>query len=535
MLKHGSHDQKSHAGRSSASSDVTAASDSLKAGKPTTVSRADVPAVIDSMRGHDTPVDLTNLRIREQDVFSGDGLGIARADMPQIPATRRNKFLTEQSAAGVKIQERSVDPTMLKPTQREMNAVNVAGISAAMRAGRFKGDKHTLIASSDGYILDGHHRWGAAVVERFRTGRGTMRVTVIDRPIRDLLDVARDFNEREGIESRSLGDFGTMARKALVRFAPGLIPMLKHGNHNQKTHAGRQGRAAGSEQEGGVPANIGYGGLTAATGRFVSDAAAERGVAVKDVEKEFERRIEAAKNMPDPYRDGMTAYEGGLDWYSKEAYDHAVTVGGGDAAKGAGMTSALSAQNPWPSNKNAAIAVADMVNRQDELGLRGASVEQAWEHYKAHHKEYGNTGPVTVEGFGKAWRIGNGESVDSVLTGRKRRNFHNNILGDTEAVTVDVHMMKALSTTPGSRIVGKAEAEKFWQWSRDNTKSATKKGEDPINVDGVGYTVAAQAVVNVARRLGLEPRQVQAIVWNTCVRERWVRPPAVEAGEEAGA
>lgn len=318
------------------------------------------------------------------------------------------------------------------------------------------------------------------------------------------------------------------------RAAQGKPPLYedfeKHGSHDQSSH-GRRGAGRSQSQEigGGADANVGFAGLTAATGRWVAQEAADRGVSVRDVEKEFERRIEVARTMPDPYRPGMTAYEGGLDWYSKEANSHAVEVGRGDAARGAAVISALSPQNPWPANKNAATAVADLADRRDELGLD--SPDKAWAKFKEVHKEYGNTGPVTKPAFDQAWAVANGADINTTLTGRKRRNFHNNILGDGESVTVDVHMMKALSTTPTSTIRGKKEAEKFWQWSKDNTKSATKRGTDVIAVDGVGYTIAAQATINVARRMGLEPRQVQAIVWNTCVTEKWVRPPAVEGSE----
>lgn len=325
----------------------------------------------------------------------------------------------------------------------------------------------------------------------------------------------------------------SVSKSVTVKFEPGLRPVLKHGSHDQSAHGRRgSGRRQSVELPGATDANVGFAGLTPATARYVADAAAERGVSVRAVEAEYERRIEVARGMPDPYRPGMTAYEGGMDWYSKEANDFANAISPGDPAVGSGVLSALSPQNPWPSNKNSAACVMDMQRRKDEFGLTASDTDKAWAKYKEIHKDYGNTGPVTKPNFDQAWAIANGASIDATLTGRKRRNFHNNILGDAESVTVDVHMMKALSTTPGSTIVGKKEAEKFWQWSRDNSKSAAKKGEDPVVIDGVGYSVAAQATINVARRMGLEPRQVQAIVWNTCVTEKWARPPVVEEATE---
>lgn len=329
----------------------------------------------------------------------------------------------------------------------------------------------------------------------------------------------------------------------VVKFAPGLRPVLKHGDPSRPGYAamhpnGRAGR--GERPEGAADEMTGYAGLNATTAKAVTAKADELGVPVRAVEAEFERRLELAKTMPDPYQPGYTAESGGMVWYS-ESTKIADRIGDGDTAKGAGILAALSAQNPWPSNITAAELVSEMSRNRDALGLTDA--ETAWAHYQSVQKAYGlnakketgragGTGPVDQKAFTLAWRIASGESPPSVLTGRKRRNFYNNILGDTESVTVDVHMMKALSTTPGSKIVGKKAAAAFWQQAWDNTKTADERGEEPRLVDGVGYTVAAQAVINVARRRGLDPRQVQAIIWNTCVNEPWKSAPGSEASDE---
>lgn len=314
-----------------------------------------------------------------------------------------------------------------------------------------------------------------------------------------------------------------------ILFAPGLRPVLKHGSHDQQSHAGKMGRRQSESIAGGADANVGYSGLTAATQKFISQEADANGVSVRNVEKEFERRIEMARSMPDPYREGVTAYEGGLDWYSNEANSHASSVGRGDVEKGSGIISALSPQNPWPANKNAASYVAHLADKREELGLD--TPEKAWAQFQDPSRPFGNTGPVGKREFTMAWAIANGADVNTTLTGRKRRNFYNNILGDAESVTVDVHMAKALSTTPGSKISGKAQAIAFLGRSKNNTKIATKRGTDVVAVDGVGYTIAAQATINVARRMGLEPAQVQAIIWNTCVKEKWVSPVIPEVVE----
>lgn len=240
LAKHGSHDQKDHGRRGAGDHPAI---QRLTDGKAVIVQPRDVADVVSAFEGYpDGPVDLTNLHVAGMGLFGGDGLEIARIDMPQIPKTHRDKFFAELEADGVTVKAERVDPTRMKPTQREMDAVNIAGMAKGMRGGTFKEGKHTLIASSDGYILDGHHRWAAAVVDRIRTGAGDMGIARVDMPIRQLLDRARDFNEREGIKTRALGDHTAAVRKELDGF---YAAMAKHGSHDQKSHGRRGGTKSG--------------------------------------------------------------------------------------------------------------------------------------------------------------------------------------------------------------------------------------------------------------------------------------------------
>ena len=304
--------------------------------------------------------------------------------------------------------------------------------------------------------------------------------------------------------------------------APGHYDLtdLRFNPNQPRDSYGRWGSGSG-----GVPEQTGYMGLNATSARAVTELAASQGLTLRAMESVFEDRIEAAKTMPDPYRPGMTAYAGGMTWYSQEAHDHALQVGDGDAIKGAGIIAALSGQCQWPSNKAAAACVADMSRRRAELGL-GDDVHSAWLHYQQVHGEFGkdtkgNCGPQNEQSFAQAWRIANGEPVDSVLTGRKRRNFHNDIAGDPDSVTIDSQMGKTAVHVPGSTIRSKAEADAFLNKSWDDTVMAGKAGREPKVVDHAGAIFQSQAVLNVAHRLGLEPDQVQAIVWNTEVNEPW--------------
>lgn len=248
----------------------TAAAASLSAGHSTTVKAHELAGALDHLIGHDGPVDLTNLHVTGTHLFGGDRLGIARADMPQVPKPHRAAFL---NSLGVGHREESVDPRTIKPTQREMDAVSVAKLARKMRHGEFQGGHPTLV-SSDGYVLDGHHRWAAYVTERFRTGETSMPITRIDMPIRDLLKRGREYNAEHGVQTLALGEkrvekmLAAIARLGGVgiRFAPGLRPVLKYdpsqprdgegqwtsGGTGMTTHVGARGTKVHVDPTAGV-------------------------------------------------------------------------------------------------------------------------------------------------------------------------------------------------------------------------------------------------------------------------------------------
>lgn len=235
VTKHGSHDQARHGRRGT--SGGTAAT--LAAGNKVDVPASQVGGILTSLQNHEGAVDLTNLSVDGEPVFSRGNLGIAREDMPQIPKSHREQFLTETRNRGVQVTDQTVDPRTLQPTQGEMNAVNVAGMRASMLDGSFPMTGQRILVSSDGHVLDGHHRWAALTAIAYERPGTTIDITRVGMPIRDLLVSAADFNDRNGIEARGLGDFGSRVRKALG--VPLLDePVLKHPGHpDQKAHGRR--------------------------------------------------------------------------------------------------------------------------------------------------------------------------------------------------------------------------------------------------------------------------------------------------------
>jgi hypothetical protein len=109
-------------------------------------------------------------------------LNIPRADMPQIRAEHRGAMTQFLKARGIAHQEVEVPAESLKPTQAEFSLEKVN------QALNYDGGERSILVSSDGHVLDGHHQWLAAVdAER------PVKAIVLDAPIRDLIDTVREF------------------------------------------------------------------------------------------------------------------------------------------------------------------------------------------------------------------------------------------------------------------------------------------------------------------------------------------------------
>lgn len=99
----------------------------------------------------------------------------------------------------------------------------------------------------------------------------------------------------------------------------------------------------------------------------------------------------------------------------------------------------------------------------------------------------GQSEPVTagtLSNRAKAWRIARGESPELVLSGPKVRAFYRNIMGDREAVTVDVWAARAAE-------------------GRDWPHAPVKRR----------YRLLAESYRRAGERRGMHPRDAQAAVW----------------------
>ena len=122
----------------------------------------------DPATGEPTPHE-TKPRLDAADAGGGNvpfsskfkGLGIPRKEMPQVAGGNKSAAVQFLRARGVEVTPKSVPPASLKPSQADYKREKVDGIKGAMEAGTLKAGR--ILVSADGYVIDGHHRWLAAV------------------------------------------------------------------------------------------------------------------------------------------------------------------------------------------------------------------------------------------------------------------------------------------------------------------------------------------------------------------------------------
>ena len=155
--------------------------------------------------------------------FDGSA-GIRRSEMPQVVGKNVNKFLTHLGSAGIGNQTTDdqgqplrIDASQLKPTQANGEKAKVMGMIQSMHADprTWFGDPNDpsykppfpppapILVSSDGYILDGHHRWAAIKAYNEATGKSEGLAAIrVNAPIKSMLKYSHTF----GAQYKTLGD-----------------------------------------------------------------------------------------------------------------------------------------------------------------------------------------------------------------------------------------------------------------------------------------------------------------------------------------
>ena len=225
VAKHnqGQHDQKTHG------SWADGIADAILAGEHPMVEKENVSAFLMKAAKRDDHPDLTELSVEGTLLYGDEGKGIARKDMPQIPGKERGRFLAEiEKSDGITATAEEIDPTTLKPVQKEISAARSGAIYEKFREEGGIPPKERILISSDGFVIDGHHTWGASVAFAFDNPGTTLPVYRLSVTADEAMAISLEWSKANGFEGQAID---APAKKSLA-----WRPLTKHEDHDQSTH-----------------------------------------------------------------------------------------------------------------------------------------------------------------------------------------------------------------------------------------------------------------------------------------------------------
>jgi hypothetical protein len=149
-------------------------------------------------------LDLGKVHVKGTHLFARSAGKIAREDMPQIPDQHRADYVKFMEDQGIEVHSTHVDPKTLKPTQSEFAGPKVGNIMKSLRSTGWPGDP--ILVTSDGAILDGHHRWAARVMQSFERAGITIPVTIVEASTAQVMKMTLAYNRDKGIAAQGLED-----------------------------------------------------------------------------------------------------------------------------------------------------------------------------------------------------------------------------------------------------------------------------------------------------------------------------------------
>jgi hypothetical protein len=159
--------------------------------------KKDVFTVIDKLMDQDE-----NFCIVRPEICQGT-LDIDRANMPQIYDEHMDDYVDFLESRGINSRvEHGVEVGTLKPTQMDISLPRMKRMLTRLLEGYYTDDqgkamnpmKRRVVATEDGYLLDGHHRWATSL---FLSPNNTVDVVRIDAPIDQLVEVSKEFGKAE--------------------------------------------------------------------------------------------------------------------------------------------------------------------------------------------------------------------------------------------------------------------------------------------------------------------------------------------------
>ena len=236
----------SDGGSSSAPSELSSAGDALHSllnGEKVNIVKEEVRDFVEKARDQNEDPDLTDVHVEGMLIFGGNGLGIARADMPQIPTEHRERFLEEAEAQGIKIKTENVSPLDLAPTQKEISARLVGE-----KLDKYENDPDRefppLLVAQDKHVLDGHHHWGAMATVAIDNPEVKVPIHRLMTTTKKALELMHAYDKKHGIVRKTLSNTPTKDKRRKIA-ASTTYAMGGQGSGNYG-HEGRPGEIGGS-------------------------------------------------------------------------------------------------------------------------------------------------------------------------------------------------------------------------------------------------------------------------------------------------
>jgi predicted ABC-type ATPase len=213
--------------------------DRLAAGEHVDLKAKDLAEVVSAMADRKDHPNIMPLHVEGTHMLGGDGLGIPRADMPQIPQAMRKEFL---DGLHVQVEETGLDPFVLKPVQDQLDGMKVGNLYKKMMAGTVSPEP--IIVSQDNYIIDGHHHWAAKVVMRASDPKVTVQAYKVHMQHGALMDAAQKFTDANNIP-----------RKDITK-AEGLAHVFKFNANHEPAGSGKGGQFAKASGAGSATGDV---------------------------------------------------------------------------------------------------------------------------------------------------------------------------------------------------------------------------------------------------------------------------------------
>lgn len=166
---------------------------------------AEVGPLMDEFRAMPPTANIANLEVKGVGQPWDHSLGEDRKNMPQLDEGVRGQYLANCKRRGIAVRNVKVPPADLLPIQGEMSAKSVGKLYKAWETRQYR-EQNPIIISSDGYVLDGHHRWAMLVgVQIAGRSRTTINCIQIGLSAKVLLADTRSWTAKHNVAVKQLG------------------------------------------------------------------------------------------------------------------------------------------------------------------------------------------------------------------------------------------------------------------------------------------------------------------------------------------